>query len=403
MEKMNKYRVALIWGAAMLFSALQFFLQISNNMMVTYWQQNFHLTHEGAGLLCSIFFWAYFFIQIPAGLLIDHFGLKRVLSIAVFLLSASCVLFVTTKIFLLVVLARFLMGLAAGFGFVGMLLASIQYFDEKYTALMIGLGEFLSMVISALGQHISPYFVQTDGWKSIYIVLAIILLINAVVIVLLFPTHQCSHNRFEDFFQSMIASLKKAIATPLVWQAGIFCAGTFAVLTIFTDIWATVFLQQVDQFSYLKAAHTVVWIINGIAIGALGFGWLARYLEKIKYLMIIAAILAFITALLIIFKVTTNLVLLKVLLCLLGIGCSGQLLSFSSISKHVDQQISGVANVLCNMQALLVAVLFQPFIGYLLNVLHQTQLSQIMVYQYSMLVFPLIILMSVIVAFFIKV
>ena len=42
----------------------------------------FHLSDSGRGLLNSVFFWSYALLQIPAGWLVDRYGVRRVYAIA---------------------------------------------------------------------------------------------------------------------------------------------------------------------------------------------------------------------------------------------------------------------------------------------------------------------------------
>ena len=84
-------------------------------------------------------------------------------------------------------------------------------------------------------------------------------------------------------------------------------------MTVFTDVWATLFLEKVYQLDYLTASQAVAWIINGIAFGAIGIGWLATSREKINKFMIALGALAFVASLCIIFKATTDLFLLRIL------------------------------------------------------------------------------------------
>ena len=44
----------------------------------------FHLTDKDRGLLNSAFFWSYALLQIPAGFIVDRFGVKKPLAIGLF-------------------------------------------------------------------------------------------------------------------------------------------------------------------------------------------------------------------------------------------------------------------------------------------------------------------------------
>jgi MFS transporter, ACS family, D-galactonate transporter len=45
-------------------------------------KQFFGLTDAGRGVLNSVFFWSYTVMQIPAGLAVDRFGVKRLMTIS---------------------------------------------------------------------------------------------------------------------------------------------------------------------------------------------------------------------------------------------------------------------------------------------------------------------------------
>src|SRR6476469_2647367 len=57
---------------------------ISVAMVVPEFRRLFHLTDAGRGTLNSAFFWSYAFLQIPAGWIVDRFGVKRPYAVAFF-------------------------------------------------------------------------------------------------------------------------------------------------------------------------------------------------------------------------------------------------------------------------------------------------------------------------------
>ncbi|MGH7264047.1 MAG: MFS transporter, partial [Candidatus Rokuibacteriota bacterium] len=77
----------------------------------------FGLTHAQAGFLFSVFFYGYVAMQVPAGLLGDRFGRKRVLVTGVLLVAAAALLTGLGRSLAVLGLARLVTGLAQGMYF----------------------------------------------------------------------------------------------------------------------------------------------------------------------------------------------------------------------------------------------------------------------------------------------
>jgi len=77
----------------------------------------FELSHAEAGFLFSVFFYGYVAMQIPAGLLGDRFGRKRVLVVGILLVAASALMTGLARTLVVVGLARLVTGLAQGMYF----------------------------------------------------------------------------------------------------------------------------------------------------------------------------------------------------------------------------------------------------------------------------------------------
>src|SRR5690242_11961792 len=75
-------------------------------------RQYFHFTDEQRGFLNSAFFWSYTLLQIPAGLIVDRFGVKRPVTLALlFWCLVSAATSVASVLWQLVAL-RLLLGVA---------------------------------------------------------------------------------------------------------------------------------------------------------------------------------------------------------------------------------------------------------------------------------------------------
>src|SRR5581483_2136378 len=70
-----RWRIGGLLGVGVL---INYFDRISLSVAAPELQQTFGLTATDLGILFSAFFWSYAVLQIPAGLLLDRFGVTRV-------------------------------------------------------------------------------------------------------------------------------------------------------------------------------------------------------------------------------------------------------------------------------------------------------------------------------------
>ena len=75
-------------------------------------QQEFNLSPEELGLLFSAFFWSYSLLQVPGGMVLDRFGVKRVGRWGAFLWSVASTITALAGGFAGIFAARVLLGVA---------------------------------------------------------------------------------------------------------------------------------------------------------------------------------------------------------------------------------------------------------------------------------------------------
>src|SRR3989338_237610 len=106
----TKLRAWLIWGICALFMFYKYGLEVSPSIMTGTLMKAFSLDGVQLGNLAASYFYAYLLLQIPAGLLLDRFGPRRVTSAALFVSSVGCFVFASAPSLMIAMLGRFLTG-----------------------------------------------------------------------------------------------------------------------------------------------------------------------------------------------------------------------------------------------------------------------------------------------------
>ena len=164
----------VVVATASLFYLYEYFLRVSPSVMTHELMRDFHVGAVGLGMVGAAFFLGYIPMQIPAGLLADKLGPRKLITVAVCLCAASSLLFAAAHGVYTAALARFLMGMAASFAFVCPLLLTSRWFAPKYFALITGLVQVIGCVGAIAGGAPVAMLVAELGWRTTLVYAAIV-------------------------------------------------------------------------------------------------------------------------------------------------------------------------------------------------------------------------------------
>jgi MFS family permease len=134
--------------------------------------QEFQLTYAQAGLLATAFFFAYTVMQLPAGILGDRVGKKRILALAPVWWGLMSLATSLAPTFSALFLVRFLTGVGQGtyFGNDRPVIAAVT--PEKKMALGQGVS-FMGLGIGmAIGVYLAGIIADVWGWRAVFLVFA---------------------------------------------------------------------------------------------------------------------------------------------------------------------------------------------------------------------------------------
>jgi MFS family permease len=386
---MSRTKLFFIWFSVSFFSLVQFFLQVSGNLITEQLKISLSINDGQLGFLFSAFFWSFLLVQVPTGILLDKYGCKKILPSAVLILMAGCIGFIYSETFFIAVLFRIIMGVGAGFGFIGMVYTISETFSITSFPLALGLGEFIGMVGCAAAQYVAPHLIFNYGWVSIYWISLLACLLILVLMFLCLPDNKNIAMKDVKLLRHSLVSVKELMTNKTIICCSIFCFGIFSVLTAFVDVWGAAFVKNVYNISYSDAARQLGFVLLGIAVGSVFLGWLTGKVKATKGIALVAGSLTFLFVLVMMYPIYNAQIFLSVLLFVIGFFASSYLLTFTML-KEANVANIGVASAFCNGITLMGAVIFQPLTGYLLSNLPHS----IFKYQYALSCFPIAILLG---------
>jgi Arabinose efflux permease len=148
----------------------------------------FDLSAGNLGLLAGGYFLGFSLMQIPAGLLLDKYGPKKVVAYLLLIALISTISFAFAKSFTGLLISRFFIGVGVAACLMGPLTGYRVWFEEKYqqraNSWMLMVASF-GFVISTLPVQI---LLPMIGWRSIFLLISILILLSIILILVFTPS-----------------------------------------------------------------------------------------------------------------------------------------------------------------------------------------------------------------------
>ncbi len=134
----NKYQKWLAFFIALLFFFYAYFNRLMFGGIVPTFMHTFKVSITDVGILSASLYFIFAFLQIPAGLILDRFNLKYVLSFTAFFSSIGSILLSFSSSFYEAFFARIMTGMGSAFAFLACLKIADLYFSRAYSGILSG-------------------------------------------------------------------------------------------------------------------------------------------------------------------------------------------------------------------------------------------------------------------------
>ena len=220
----------------------------------------FDLSAGNLGLLAGGYFLGFSLMQIPAGLLLDKYGPKKVVAYLLLIALVSTISFAFAKSFTGLLISRFFIGVGVAACLMGPLTGYRVWFEDKYqqraNSWMLMVASF-GFVISTLPVQI---LLPMIGWRSIFLIISILILLSIVLILVFAPSW--NNNVQNQNIQSAESTgrlsdvWKNKFFISLIPLAFLNYGGVQAIQTL----WAGPWMLNVAGYSPLESATGLFWI-----------------------------------------------------------------------------------------------------------------------------------------------
>ncbi len=356
----------LIWLIAALFFLYEFFSRTFIGTIANEVMSSFSLSAFQLSMIGSIYYLAYACMQVPVGLIIDRWGVKRPLILATLICTLGIYLFGNSSSYGALLFSRFLMGFGSSFAFVSLLVLALNWFPKRNFGFFSGATQILGAIgpMLAGAPLVALLKMTNDNWRTVMWFVVIVGIILTAMIFLFVKDHPKHFHHFnvKKKPEPTLYNLKRLFQNQQVPWIAYYAFCSYASISLLGAIWGTYYLQT-HGLSRDAAAVITSFIWAGLAIGSPLVGFISDKLHNRKKPLYYCAIGGFIVTLAIIYWPTNSKITFSILYFALGFIGAGQTLSFTIMSEHVCQNLRATAMGLNNTSVMLGGTIIPPLIG----------------------------------------
>jgi predicted MFS family arabinose efflux permease len=241
------------------------------------------------GALTGAFFFGFAAMQIPCGLLFDHFGPRRTVASMLILATIGAAIFTLAPTWPLLLTGRVLMGAGFGVMLIGSMVVIARWFPpdrfSTLTAMVLSIGLLGNLVATTPLAWAS----QAIGWRAAFGAVVVFIALATIAVWLVVRDAPRGHPflaRTQESPRHMLQGLVEVLRNPRLKPilAMNFCnyACTFTV----QGLWGGPFLREVYGLTAIEAGNVLLAAVIAYQLGIIAFGPLDRLLDTRKWIAI---------------------------------------------------------------------------------------------------------------------
>ena len=329
------------------------------------------LSAADLGFLTSVYFVVFAAFQTPLGVLLDRHGPRRVQATLLMFAAAGGALFAISDNFLLLSLARGLIGLGASGCLMAAIKANVLWFPKKRLPLVNGLTATFGTFGALSGTVPVEMLYGAYGWRIIFVILSVVTVAVSILIFCLVPEKAgaaTGGSGDQSSYRSQLHDLGKIYSSPFFWRVGVVSFVHNSVFLSYQALWMGPWLRDVAGRSFSSVAETLLWFNIGMFVGVLCLGTLADRLQKLGIKPVAVMGCGIGVSLVIQCLFALEQVAIATPLCFaFGFFGSAPLLVFSVFGQTFPAHLTGRANTAQNMLSFIGAFAAQWGIGAIIN------------------------------------
>ena len=343
----------LVWVLATTFVVWLFAIQTGYAVVSPDIQQSASLTIAQVGLAASIYTWVFALVQFFSGSLLDRFGSRPLMAIAVVFVAVGAFLYAGTTDFATLAIAQTVLAIGSSFGFVGAGYLGGLWFGAAKYGLMFGLVQTVASLGSAVGQPLILAALAHMPWQDLLVAFGVF----GVLLAILFfgfvrnpapdPAAPVATKSHSNVFVDIIRNLGKSFANIKVVLSSILAGASFGAMLAVGTLWGPRIMEaRGAETDFATILTALAWL--GLAVGAPLANLVSNRWHSRKWPAFFGLLLQALSIALVIYLPTEGKGAALVLMFAIGLFAGAHMLGFTIAGEAVPGSLIGSASAIVN-------------------------------------------------------
>ncbi len=236
-------------------------------------QETFKIGAAQFANIGSMYFYAYFIMQIPSGILADKLGPKKTVASFSILAAIGSVIFGLAPNIMVAYLGRFMVGIGVSVVFICLIKIQSRWFYAKNFALMVGFAGIAANIGAILAQTPLVIAASTFGWRNTFIYMGLAMVVFAILVVLLVkddPTDMGLPGMDELEGRPVVVSnikvmeaLKSVMSNKKTWIISLTYIGLYTGYVVLLGTYGVSYITAFYGLSKIEAANLIIAAVVG--------------------------------------------------------------------------------------------------------------------------------------------
>lgn len=263
-------RAYLAWATVAAAYAIAFLQRVSPQSVSLDFMHDLGTDAAGVAMLASSYFWGYTLMQIPAGLLVDRHGVKRVVLLSMATSALGSAAFALAPNLPGILAARLVVACGDALVFTALLKFVAQNFVDERFGLMAGVSQVSGYLGGIIATTPLAAAVSGFGWRPCFLIIAGLGLLNLACARLALKPNSRSDS--DTTLMGLVAAARRALSDSANWGCALTFASHFAVMTTLSGVWGIPMVAHLFKISPTVAGIPLLGFMLGNALGSIVLG-----------------------------------------------------------------------------------------------------------------------------------
>lgn len=319
------------------------FLRTSLGVLSPNLMHDFNINPNNMGLLGGVFFLSFAIFQIPAGILIDKYGPRKVMSSVIIFALLGSIIFALSNSFYILLIGRVLMGLGCSICLMGSLVLITRWTDSDQFSKLAGIILAVGGIGGLLATTPLSYFSELFGWRlSFWLAAAVTFCVMVLYYFILEDRkNDLILNRSNETIslKNLLFILKERNFKFMIPMSLM----SYSSLVVILGLWGAPYLKDIHGLDSVERGKILMLMAISWNIGSFVFGRLRSIFGNYKNVVIFGATGVIILLFILSIITEINSIYLYILFCILGFFGAFSVALISHYQVLFDKEYMGRA------------------------------------------------------------